>query len=307
MAKRITTNAPKLAAIDEDETTTDAPMLDSLITAHASTLTGIEDATLDDISALIERVAVQIKALAVDETPESRAALKSLERKLIALRDEALDLAEARAVRATLATTDAVVQARAAALASLGLEVSLNLLSPQQLDAIQDTEVLGASVSEWFDARTITGNLRLRRELRDGFNSGQGMRDIAKRVAKVLEQDVKEVTAITRTVIQGVSNEAAVQTYRANADVISGMRWIATLDNRTCPICGPLDGTVLALDSKTAPPAHPQCRCFLSPIVKGFPPSDVPDWDTWMGKKSPEDQDSILGPTEADRFRERTK
>jgi SPP1 gp7 family putative phage head morphogenesis protein len=50
---------------------------------------------------------------------------------------------------------------------------------------------------------------------------------------------------------------------------ITGWRWDAVLDPKTCPICRPLDGEIRALPQQFPqgpPPVHPLCRCVLIPI-----------------------------------------
>jgi SPP1 gp7 family putative phage head morphogenesis protein len=60
----------------------------------------------------------------------------------------------------------------------------------------------------------------------------------------------------------------------ANVQVLK--EWITTLDERTCPFCAGLDGTILQGDGVyidtsgnpiPAPPAHPHCRCSIAVIV----------------------------------------
>lgn len=71
---------------------------------------------------------------------------------------------------------------------------------------------------------------------------------------------------IARTEILRGSNLGAMAIYQANQDVLSGWTWLATKDERTCPICGELDGQAFDFDStQTAPPAHPRCRCTEVP------------------------------------------
>jgi len=64
--------------------------------------------------------------------------------------------------------------------------------------------------------------------------------------------------------------------YRAHAEVIDGEQWLATLDHRTCFVCGLYDGTIWLLDKLyklKVPFAPPNCRCVLIPtstLVKAF-------------------------------------
>jgi len=58
--------------------------------------------------------------------------------------------------------------------------------------------------------------------------------------------------------------------YRQNADVIDGVKWLATLDTRTCLQCAPLDGRIWPpdqMDDVPRPPAHPNCRCAVVPYI----------------------------------------
>lgn len=88
------------------------------------------------------------------------------------------------------------------------------------------------------------------------------------------------VTECTRVFAEG--NRAA---FKASG-VIGGTRWNTANDELVCPICGPLNGIEVGLDEgftpdgpgdgPLAPPLHPACRCFLTPILdmeavsKGF-------------------------------------
>jgi SPP1 gp7 family putative phage head morphogenesis protein len=71
-------------------------------------------------------------------------------------------------------------------------------------------------------------------------------------------------TEVTRAYAEG--NRAAW----AESGVVDGMRWFTAVDERVCPVCGPLHGKQDKLtgdfDGK-GPPAHPRCRCWIQPVV----------------------------------------
>lgn len=76
------------------------------------------------------------------------------------------------------------------------------------------------------------------------------------------------VTETTRAFAAG--NIAAWRT----SGLVEGKRWNTANDEivRGCPICAPLDGEQVALDAQFGgrydhPPAHPRCRCWVSPVV----------------------------------------
>lgn len=75
------------------------------------------------------------------------------------------------------------------------------------------------------------------------------------------------VTEVTRAFAQG-----SLESWRASG-VTQGKRWNTNNDEivAACPICAPLHRMVVPLDAEFpgglfAPPGHPRCRCWLSPV-----------------------------------------
>jgi SPP1 gp7 family putative phage head morphogenesis protein len=116
----------------------------------------------------------------------------------------------------------------------------------------------------------------------------------------------------TRTMIASMAEEARDSTYRANSGLFSGYRFLGTLDTRTCPVCGSLDGRVFkTLEEAPKLPAHYNCRCLYLPVIKGMeeplegderasangPVPASMTYKEWFGKQSPEVQRDILGST----------
>lgn len=133
----------------------------------------------------------------------------------------------------------------------------------------------------------------------------------------VLEGSRRDIETLVRTSVRNIQEEARRITYAENDDIIDGYIWVATLDSRTCPICMALDGERFDNDQLgRKPPAHPNCRCTTTPIVKGLeglPPGQrasaegpVPDTMTygeWLKKMPKSVQEDILGVRKADLFR----
>lgn len=76
------------------------------------------------------------------------------------------------------------------------------------------------------------------------------------------------VTETTRIYAEG--NLAA---WKASG-LVGGSRWNTGQDELVCPICAPLDGQIAKLgegfgdaEGILAPPAHVNCRCYLTPVV----------------------------------------
>ena len=69
-------------------------------------------------------------------------------------------------------------------------------------------------------------------------------------------------TEVTRVYAAG--NRAAWE----STGVVSKARWNTAEDDLVCPICGPLDNTEIGIgDIDSYPPAHPRCRCWVTPVV----------------------------------------
>jgi len=89
-----------------------------------------------------------------------------------------------------------------------------------------------------------------------------------------------QAKALVRTSVQNVANLARMETYKANSDVISKIQTLASLDNRTTPICIARSGLVWELATGNPvghdepfpgpPPWHYNCRSTFVPITKTF-------------------------------------
>lgn len=98
----------------------------------------------------------------------------------------------------------------------------------------------------------------------DWIETGGTMPELVQRLEMLYPRNRAEmigVTEVTRLYANG--NIAA---WKAS-EVVTGYRWQTAADDKVCPICGPRDGEVYDLDSGIIPPAHPRCRCWVTPEV----------------------------------------
>lgn len=113
---------------------------------------------------------------------------------------------------------------------------------------------------------------RLQREIAEYIRNSETIGQLMRRIAAggVFGEDramMIAVTEVTRAFAEG--NLAA---WRASG-VIERRRWNSNNDELVCPVCGPLNGQVVGLDEPfgdgvAAPPAHPRCRCWTTPVVE---------------------------------------
>ena len=161
---------------------------------------------------------------------------------------------------------------------------------------------------------------RLARELTQGMASGEGIPRIKRRIRSVLHMTAKRADTLVRTEVHHVSNRIQERMYEANTTVLSGTEYTATLDDRTCQLCGSHDRDVYYFEGQGSPayesrpfiPEHPRCRCCYIPVTKfreifgsAVPPGQrasmfgpVPGRTTygqWLGKQPKGTIEGILG------------
>lgn len=150
----------------------------------------------------------------------------------------------------------------------------------------------------------------VRAELIRGIAAGTNPRQTAARMLQATEGKfnggLTRALVISRTESLDAHRAAAALSMQANADVLAGWKWLATLDVRTCPACWAENGTVHDL-TEPGPLGHQQCRCSRAPVTKswadlGFdgltePPSVFPDSQARFANLALADQRAILGPS----------
>lgn len=123
--------------------------------------------------------------------------------------------------------------------------------------------------------------------IHEWMRSGQELDALKTKLAPIFGEaraDSVAVTEVTRTYAEG-----NMQLW-SSTGVVSGKRWMTAVTD-VCPVCAPMHGVIVELDSNfaftpeqmadevlakalkhlgaefRAPPAHPRCRCWLQPVV----------------------------------------
>lgn len=122
----------------------------------------------------------------------------------------------------------------------------------------------------WFKGMTADAVLAVRRRLLAGLALGQGPREVARSIELGL-RDVSRNRAqvIARSEMIDAYRSAAINTYQENSDVVRGWIWRTAEDERTCPLCRPMDGKKFTL-STPFESKHPQDRCTPIPDTYGY-------------------------------------
>jgi hypothetical protein len=110
---------------------------------------------------------------------------------------------------------------------------------------------------------------------------GETYREMVGRIGNAARGTLARSDCITmaRTLTQQVTAEADKMVYAQNKDLIEGVAWLSTLDNRTCADCAVLDGMewfydpkegMRGMESLPGLPLHRRCRCRTVPIVRSW-------------------------------------
>lgn len=206
--------------------------------------------------------------------------------------------------------------------------------NPELLRSIAiNTVIDGTPLDQWFRKIQRSTQDELERAIRLGATQGQTVGQMVQRVRGtrankykdgILQTTRRKAEGIVRTATNNVSNKARQETFQQNDDIIKGVKWVATLDTRTCLECAGLDGKVYKSGTKhREPPAHINCRCTMTPVLKSYKemgldvadapvgarasmngtvPSDV-NYGQWLRKQPRSVQKQVLGEKRTQLFR----
>lgn len=157
------------------------------------------------------------------------------------------------------------------------------LTHPLSVEGPDKGSLLEPMFSRWSN-KTI---LRIDGAIRLGYAQGETTGQILRRIRGTREASFKDgllavaerdAQAMVRTGLQHVAAQAREELYRENTDIITGIEWVSTLDNRTTIQCQSLDGQVFPVDKGPRPPIHINCRSTTIPVLDPkFAPKDMPE------------------------------
>jgi SPP1 gp7 family putative phage head morphogenesis protein len=144
--------------------------------------------------------------------------------------------------------------------------VSAAILSaPLAVKGADGGKLLDAFISDWSakEVEAVTGAIRV--GAFHGRTNAEILRTIRGTKAANYADGLLAVTdrhaaAVVQTAVQHVASVARMETWKRNSDIVTGYRWVSTLDSRTTDICMALDGQVFKYGKGPTPPAHVNCR-----------------------------------------------
>lgn len=174
----------------------------------------------------------------------------------------------------------------------------------------------GRLLSEMYQGIEAQSRVRLRDAIRFGFLEGETAAQVVKRVRGsaamgyrdgILEIGRKDAYRVVRTALSHTAAVSREAVNRANADLLQGVIWIATLDSRTSDICRARSQLAYTLDHKPighdmawlGGPGRAHWNCRSTEVV-WFKDEDQPEglsYQKWLERQPAADQKDALGPT----------
>lgn len=151
--------------------------------------------------------------------------------------------------------------------------ISWDLVSQDVLDWILGTAIQPGYADVLTESVGATSATQIRRYVSEWVSNGLPLRvlidNLQSTTLSAHRAQLIATTEVTRAYAEG--NRAA---WRASG-IIERMRWQTSNDELVCPVCGPLSGRVIEVsaegwvvdDEAIFPPAHPRCRCWVTPAV----------------------------------------
>ncbi|MAC14267.1 MAG: phage head morphogenesis protein [Alcanivorax sp.] len=212
---------------------------------------------------------------------------------------------------------NSVVSAASFAVPAITTVWSAATLDPMSVRGSQGGKLLDPFIKDWARSEVEAVKNRIRQGAFEGQTNAEIVRSIRGTKALrykdgLLDTTRRHAEAIVRTAVQHVASTARKQTWDSNADLVTGYRWVSTLDSRTTTQCRSLDGQTFEVGDGPMPPLHIGCRSttvaelddgldFLDKdatrsSVNGYVDADLTYYQ-WLKRQPAAFQDSAIGPT----------
>lgn len=173
---------------------------------------------------------------------------------------------------------------------SIGVELLSVGVSEKVIDSMLDDNVVkGTPLKSFWNQQSEALFNNFAREMRAGIFAGETPQQLIQRVRGTKANNFKDgimrtsragAEVVVRTASQSILNDARMEMYQENADVLEGVQAQVVFDERTTDICiarsgfawdlegNPLPGTDTDEQFPGPPPWHPNCRSTLIPVVR---------------------------------------
>jgi len=192
--------------------------------------------------------------------------------------------------------------------------------------------IQGAPSAEWWSRQSLDASFKFANAVRQGLAQAETNQQIIARVIGkrgfpgIMDISRRNAAALVQTSVQAVANDARLETFKRNADVITALEWHTALDGHVCELCIPRAGLQWTVDGEPIghsmpfqnPPIHFNDRCVLLPrtslsnvgrttrAASGGPVSATTSFEQWLSRRTVAQQDAQLGNGRAQLWRDGT-
>ena len=147
-----------------------------------------------------------------------------------------------------------------------GIRSAAGVVDGKRIEAVLRTPWSGKNYSERIWHNNAKLGETIQRNIVAAAHRGVPVTDMVRDVKERMGVGTSDATRLVRTELNYVQNQAALDSIKDAG--MTYYRFIATLDNRTSPMCRSKDGEVFAVDDAepgtNMPPLHPRCRSIIS-------------------------------------------
>ena len=157
-----------------------------------------------------------------------------------------------------------------------GFAHEIAAINPKKVESVLSYPWSGAVFSDrlWQNKQVLSYNLK--NTLTQGLIRGKSIAEMTKELSDKTGSSFKAAETLIRTETAHIHNEADRSAY-IDADV-EEYEYLCGLDERTCEVCGALDGQHFKVSEAQPgvnfPTMHPNCRC----TTVEYDPNDALDW-----------------------------
>lgn len=147
-----------------------------------------------------------------------------------------------------------------------GLRSAAGVVDGKRIEAVLRTPWSGKNYSERIWHNNAKLGETIQRNIVAAAHRGVPVADMVRDVKERMGVGTSDATRLVRTELNYVQNQAALDSIKDAG--MTYYRFIATLDNRTSPMCRSKDGHVFPVEDAepgtNMPPLHPRCRSIIS-------------------------------------------
>lgn len=228
---------------------------------HTIDLHRVEAGLRIKIQRMLNQLASELAADIVDsglDTPRTgwrrarlQALMRAVEDKISGTYSDIRDVAATDLAGLAQITADGVIQAVNEA---IGADLLMPVRwTPEYLARLAgETLIEGAPSAEWWGRQAAGFRDDFLDQMRQGLLRGESITELRDRIvpkkdlrlkanapeASAIRKARRGAEALVRTSALSVTSQAHLDAYEANADILAGVTWMATLDSRSCLVAG---------------------------------------------------------------------